>query len=112
MTEEKHAYAFAMKRFDRARRALDLTADVPALRLTNAISALVPLDPRDLPEEVYALYEKFTATLGQKTLPADCVQNGLGAAINTMDHTRLQRAIALLQEAAETLDNYQGPPKP
>lgn len=101
-----HAYAFAKKRFDRVRQALNSTTGVPALRLTNALSVLVPLDPRDLPEDAYMLYEELASTLGQETLPADCLQNGLGAAINTMNHTCLQRAIALLEETADNLDKH------
>ncbi len=101
-------YAFARARFSHACSELTKASRTPKERLLNAVIALTPLRPEDIPRSCQLLYEEMQQLIGADLWTDNITVGALPAAIRTLPLQHVECAVRFIVMAGETLDKHCG----
>ncbi|MEM8814619.1 MAG: hypothetical protein AAFX56_09200 [Pseudomonadota bacterium] len=101
-------YSFARERFSHACNELAKTDRAASERLLDAVIALSPLRPEDIPRSCQLLYERLQELIGSSLWAEDVAPGALPAAVRSLPEQRRNIAMDLIAMASETLDKHCG----
>lgn len=101
-------YIFARERFTHACRALTNEQRTVKERLLDAVIALSPLRPEDLPRACQVLHEKMQEIIGVSFWIDSATAGALPAAVRALTLQRAEAAAECIAMANATLDKYCG----